>query len=200
MWKYVKFVLGIFLIFASVTGIVSVFSGEVEEVGKRIAENGVDTTGVIESRTEHFVAVRRGWIGGFGRYYTMKYAFTTLDGKKYSGEINITKDQAYSVRDGQQIRVRYYANQPSINAPLGFKKYMTARDAEDVPYGTMIFSALLMFLGGAWLTWSNWRRIRPARQPLSAAARMAAARGQPVAGSAPGPVARSGGNAMFGRR
>jgi len=145
MWSYVKFIFGIILIFASAAGALSVFSGDVERVGRRIVENGVDATGVIESRTEHLVAGRWGRIAGAGRYYTIKYNFTTLDGLKYSSAINVSQDQAYTARDGQQIRVRYYADQPSVNSALGFKEYMTDEDVKNAPLETFLLSSLKRF-------------------------------------------------------
>ena len=170
----------------------------------RIAENGVDVEGVVESRTRTLVAGRYGKVGGFANFYTMTYRFTTLDGRTLSQEINISKEQAHRTADGQKITVRYYRDQPTINSPLGFEEYMTKKDAKNLPYGTMIFSAGLMFLGGAWLAWANWRRIRPGHDTSVSAARMAAARkagisapSGPATSHGPGAVARSGG---FGRR
>ncbi len=196
MWKYVKFVLGILLMLVSLNGLFTLSKGDLQEVGRKIAENGVNTDGVIKDVYVTTWGARKGWVGAFGRYYTMSYRFTTLEGETFSSEIEITKAQANSARKGQKIRVRYYSQQPSINSALGFKSYMSAKDAKDVPIGMIIFSILLFFLGGAWLTWSNWRRIRPAQAPLSAAARMAATRTQSPA-SAPSAAGRSGG---FGQR
>jgi len=201
MWSYVRFVLGIFLMLASVAGTISVISGDAHEAGRRIVEGGIDTMGVIEKREEVTVAARYRKIGGIGRYYTMTYSFTTLEGVKYSSEINISKDQAYAVSDGDQIRVRYYKDQPSINSALGFKEYMSAEDAENVPMGTILFSALLMLLGGAWLTWSSWRHIRPERASVSTD-RVAGDR-MPSPSPSPnrtGAVARPAGGRMFGGR
>ena len=204
MWTYVKFILGLSLISTSLMGSTALFDGTLEESALRIAENGVDTEGVIESTTRTFVAARYGKVGGFTNYYTMKYRFTTHDGRTLSQEINISKQQANRARDGQKITVRYYRDQPTINSPLGFEEYMTRKDAKNLPYGTMIATSIMMFLGGAWLTWANWRRIRPGQANSVGTSRMAAARAAGIAGPSgppaspgPGAVARSGG---FGRR
>ena len=155
MWKYVRFMLGIFLIMISIGGFFALQSGSFEETAMRIVQGGTNTDGEVVSTTRHIVAARWGKIGGAGVYYTMKYRFTTLEGESYSGEIDVTKDQTYSVNDGQEIRVRYFADQPSINAPLGFKQYMSRKDAENQPYGTIIVNNILSFLGGIWLTWAS---------------------------------------------
>ena len=148
--------------------------------------------GVVEKVEQVTVAARWGKIGGVGRYYTMTYGFETADGVRYSDEINISKEQAYTVQKGDEIRVRYYAKQPSINSALGFEEYMTAEDAENLPMGTIILSMLLFFFGGAWLAWSSWRRIRPA------SANPVDARMSPV--PTPPPAARPAGGPMFGGR
>ncbi len=206
MWKYVKFLIGLSMMSTSLIGSTAFFDGTLEESALRIAENGVDVEGVIESRTRTFVAGRYGKVGGFANLYSMKYRFTTLDGRTLSQEIGITKAQANRTRDGQKITVRYYRDQPTINSPLGFEEYMTRKDAKNLPYGTMIFTSVLLFLGGAWLTFANLWRIRRARAGGSAVdtSRMTAARragiaspSGPPAGHGPGAVARSGG---FGRR
>lgn len=197
MWKYVKLVLGPLLVLTAIAGSISIFDGTVEKVGHQIVEGGVDTTGVIESRVEHTVAARYRKVGGVVRYYTMTYSFTTLEGEKYSAEINISKEQAYSVNDGDEITVRYYDKQPSINSALGFEEYMTEEDAENAPKGTMIFASVLMLLLGLWLSWSGWRAVRPAS--TSAPATRAAARapsGAPHRAAPATRVARPG--PMFG--
>lgn len=198
MWSYVKFIFGIILIFASAAGALSLFSGDVERVGRRIVENGVDTTGVIESRTEHLIAGRWGRIAGAGRYYTIKYNFTTLDGRTYSSEINVSQDQAYTARDGQQIRVRYYADQPSVNSALGFKEYMTDEDVKNAPLETFLLSALLMLIAGAWLIVSSWKHILPAPITLSVTQQVST-RAQSAAPRPRGTI-RAHGNLAFGKR
>ena len=196
MWKYVKLVLGPVLVLVAVVGSISMFDGTFEKVGREIVEGGVDTTGVIEKRVEHTVAARYRKIGGIGRYYTMTYSFTTLEGEKYSSEINISKEQAYLVNDGDKITVRYYANQPSINSALGFEEYMTEADVQDKPVGAMIAATLIMLLGGLWLSWSGWRAVRPASSaPTSRAAAYTAA---PAARRGPAPQARPRSGPMFG--
>ncbi len=194
MWNYVKFGLGLLLMLSTVIGAISVMKGDAHEAGRRIVEGGVDTTGVVEKVEQVTVAARWGKVGGMGRYYTMTYGFTTKDGVSYSDEINISKEQAHAVQIGDEIGVRYYANQPTINSALGFEEYMTAEEAENVPFGTFAFSMLLFFFGGAWLTWSSWRRIRPA------SAAPVDARMSPVPTPSTTPVVRSAGGPMFGRR
>ncbi len=71
----------------------------------------------------------------------MTYSFTTADGRKIGSEINISKEDAYAVRDGQKIQVRYNKQQPTINAALGFKEYFSQEDVENLPYGMIFFSA-----------------------------------------------------------
>ena len=197
MWKYVKFVLGLFLILCSVAGAFSFFSGQAEQAGMRIVENGVDVKGIVEKREQVTVAARWGRVGGMGRYYTMTYSFQTLEGAKYGGELNVSKEQAYSVNDGDEITVRYYAKQPSINSPLGFKEYMTAEDARDLPWGAIVFALVLFAGGGGWLVWSNWRRIRPEIAGLTAG--VGSGSGTPVIPqSRVNTVARKPGGPMFG--
>ncbi len=198
MWSYVKFVFGIILMFASAAGALSVFYGDVERVGRKIVENGVDTTGVIKSRTEHLVTGRWGRIAGAGRYHTIKYNFTTLDGRKYSNEINVSQDQAYTVRDGQQIQVRYYADEPSVNSALGFKEYMTDEDVKNAPHETFLLSALFMLLVGAWLIVSSWKHIPPTRITPSGTQQFSA-RSQSAVPRPKGTI-RSHGNPAFGKR
>lgn len=174
MWTYIKLILGVLLIIGSIGGGSALFTGDLTEAGRRIVEGGVDTTGVIKKRTEHTVVGRLGRAVGGGRYYSIEYQFTTKDGKTYSKEINVSKKDAYAAHEGQQIRVRYYDKQPSINSALDYKEYMTMEDAEDVPVGTIVFSALLMFGGGVYLTWSSWNKIRPAPAPQPAVQRVGA--------------------------
>jgi hypothetical protein len=202
MGKYIKFVVGILLILMSFVGIINLFSGQVEETGRRIAENGVDVTGVVEKRERHIVGVRIGRIPAGTVYYTMTYNFTTREGEKYGGEVDVSKDQAYALQDGQTISVRYLDGQPSINSATGFEDYFSAEDAENVPYGTFIFSSLLFFCGGLYLTISSWLKIRPASGGGGAAAsRMAGMRVQQAAASAPAGGAPSGGRSSgFGKR
>ena len=201
MGKYIKFVLGILLIFMSFVGIINLFSGKVEDVGRHIAENGVDVTGVVEKRERHIVGVRIGRIPAGTVYYTMTYNFTTREGEKYGGEVDVSKEQAYSLQDGQTISVRYLNGQPSINSATGFEDYFSAEDARNPPYGTFIFSSLLFFCGGLYLTISSWLRIRPASGGGAAASRMAGMRSQAAAASAPAGGASSGGRSSgFGKR
>ncbi len=199
MRAYVKFVLGILIILSCVIGSFSLLRGDFQKVGRQIVEGGVDTTGVIEKREQVTVAARYGKVGGIGRYYTMTYNFTTLEGEKYSSEINISKEQAYAVSDGDEISVRYYAKQPSINSALGFKEYMTAEEAEDVPVATFVFSIGLMLLGGAWLAWSGWRQIRPAMASVSTD-RLDGGRMPPPARRRQETVARPADGRLFGSR
>ncbi len=166
MWSYVKIALGLFVIVSCIAGGIAMLSGQMEESARRIVENGVDTTGVVEKRTKHMFAGRYGKVAGGGVYYTMNYSFTTLEGVKYGGEINITKDQAYSVNDGDKITVRYMKGQPTINAPLRFKEYMTEQDVAELPYGMMAFSFVLFIFGGMWLCWSGWQGVKPARRQV----------------------------------
>jgi hypothetical protein len=113
----------------------------------------------------------------------MSYKFTTREGETYGGEVDVSKEQAYALQDGQPITVRYLDGQPTINAPTAFKDCFSAADADDVPTGTIIFSSLLFLLGGAWLAWSGWSAIRPAAP--AGRSRVAAMRSQAMASSAP---------------
>ena len=198
MWTCIKLVLGVMLMLSSVAGTISFISGDAQEAGMRIVEGGVDTVGIIEKREQVTVAARWGRAGGMGRYYTMTYSFKTKDGRKYSGEINISKEQAYTISDGQEITVRYYDNQPTINAPLGFKEYMTKEDALNLPWGTIVFATLLFFFGGAWLTWSAWRQIRPTVAAVSIPSFSGGA--QPVIPNRANSVTARGNGRMFGGR
>jgi hypothetical protein len=162
MWAYIKFALGLLIMFAAVNGAFTVFNGGAEKSARRIVENGVNANGVVEKRTQHIVAGRYGKAVGGGVYYTLSYNFTTIEGVKYGGKINVTKEQAYSVRDGEKIVVRYMKGQPSINAPLRFKEYMSEQDIAELPYEMMAFSFALFFLGGLWLCWANWSQVMPA--------------------------------------
>lgn len=195
MWKFVKFGLGLLLIFASFAGVSALFDGTIEESGRRIVENGKDTTGTIESRIEHTVAGRFGKLRGAGKYYSIKYRFTADDGKTYGGEVNVSKEQAYAYQDGQKIPVRYMSGQPSINSPLDFEDYMTMEDAENAPIGTILFSAVLFLLGGAYMCWSSWQAIKPAPSARSVSRAAGVAARQP-----PRRAVRTGGTPAFGRR
>ena len=161
MRGYLKLIFGALLILSSGAGMLAAVDGTIEESAQAIVDNALDTTGVIEKRTKHTVTARKGKIGGRGSYYTMTYSFTTLEGKKYSSEINISKEDAYAVNDGQKIAVRYNKKQPSINAALGFKEYFSQEDVEDLPVGMILSTAFTMLLGGLWLCWSGWRTVQP---------------------------------------
>ncbi|HMB48125.1 MAG TPA: DUF3592 domain-containing protein [Afifellaceae bacterium] len=201
MGNYIKLGIGALLILLSFVGIFSLFSGQVEEVGRQIAENGIDVTGTVEKRERHIVGVRIGRIPAGTIYYTMTYNFTTQEGQKYGGEVDVSKEQAYALQDGQTISVRYLNGQPSINSATGFEDYFSAADAEDVPYGTFIFSSLLFFSGGLYLVVSSWFRIRPASGGGAASARLAGMRAQPSAAGAPAGGGQDGGRSGgFGRR
>lgn len=153
MWKYFKLIIGLFLVLCFFAGTASVLRGDVEKRSRHIAENGVDVMGTINEVTRHIVVARWGKVAGGGVYYTIKYTFPTKDGRKYSGEIKVSKDDAQSADTGQPILVRYYADQPSINSPLDYREYMSVEDARDMPKGTIFFSALLMLAGGLWMVW-----------------------------------------------
>ncbi len=167
MRDYIKLIIGAFLVLASAAGAFSALNGTAKKAAQSIVDNAVDTTGVIEKRTKHTVAARRGKIAAGGIYYSMTYGFTTLDGKKYSNEINISKEDAYAVSDGQKIAVRYNKNQPTINSATGFRDYFSQEDVENLPYGTILFSAFLMLMGGLWLCWSGGRNIFPSGMTFS---------------------------------
>jgi hypothetical protein len=140
----------------------------------------------VEKREKHTFRARWGKVAGNDVYYTMAYNFKTREGEKYGGEINVSKEQAYALQDGQTIDVRYLDGQPTVNSVIGIQEYMTAEDAENVPTGTIIFSSLLFFCGGLYLTISSWFKIRPASGGSgSAASRMAGMRMQQTAASAP---------------
>jgi len=199
MGKYIKLVFGVLLIILGVTGPISLLSGQYQEVGRHIAENGVDVTGVVEKRMRHILVGRVGPIPGGTVYYTMHYKFTTREGETYGGEVDVSKEQAYALQDGQTITVRYLDGQPTINAPTAFKDYFSAEDAENVPTGSIIFASLLFLLGGLWLAWSGWSAIRPTA-PVGTS-RVAAMRSQAMAASAvAAPAAASRGRSGFGRR
>ncbi|HUS96968.1 MAG TPA: hypothetical protein VMX97_09540, partial [Hyphomicrobiaceae bacterium] len=95
-------------------------------------------------------------------------------------------------------------DQPSINSPLDFQAYMSAEDVGKSPVGTILFSALLMLLGGGWLVWSGWKQMQPASQVrvgINSAmpSRVATVANRPQSRSGPA-VPRSAGQAAFGRR
>ncbi len=167
MRGYIKLIFGAALIMASVSGMFSAVDGTAKNAAQSIVDNAVDTTGIIEKRTKHTVTARKGKIGGRGSYYTMTYSFATAEGRRYSSEINISKEDAYAVNDGQKIAVRYNKKQPAINAATGFKDYFSQEDVENLPYGTILFSAFLLLLGGGWLCWSGWRNIQPSLEQIS---------------------------------
>ncbi len=199
MGKYIKLVIGLFLVLTSTVGAFSVLTGGVEEAARRIVENGVDTTGVIEHRTKHTVRGRVGRIGGKGTYYTMTYSFVTKEGEKYGGEVNVTEEQAYALTDGEKITVRYHAKQPSISSPLGFEEYMTEQDVQELPKGMMLGSSLFMLLGGLWLAWSGWRRIQE-ETGLFAGMGQSQAASSTLAQDRLASVGRSSDKPMFGKR
>ena len=160
MWKYVKFVSALFLMFAAFAGLKALFAGELGKTAQKFVENGIDTYGVIEKRVQHIVAGRVGRFGGAGVYYTLTYSFEAHDGRTYSNEIDVPKETAYAVADGQRIRVRYYRDQPTVNAAVDFKAYWTKEDVKDQPYTLVLTMCILMFLGGGLWAWLNWCRIR----------------------------------------
>jgi hypothetical protein len=159
MGKYIKFVIGLMLVFSSIVGGHNILTGGMQEIGRKIVENGVDTTGYVEKRVKHTVGVKAGRIPGMGAYYMLHYNFTTKDGVKYGDSIKVTKDQAYGIQDGQELTIRYMNGQPTINSVLGIETYMTAEEAEEVPWGAVIPAILGMLLGGLWLAWSGGRAI-----------------------------------------
>ena len=165
MWPYIKFVLGLLLILMAVVGCFAVVGGDMGEGIKRIARGGVDTVGVIDRRIVHYTGVRVGRVVGGGRSYTIHYSFRAKDGRKYGGKVDVTKEQAEAASDGQQIAIRYYSKNPSINAALAYKSYAKESDAKKMPVGTVIFTMLLFLLVGGWMVWSAWVRIAPAYAP-----------------------------------
>ncbi|MEM8689464.1 MAG: DUF3592 domain-containing protein [Pseudomonadota bacterium] len=197
MGGYIKLVCGALLVLASVVGGLNMVMGGAQEAAQRIVDNGVDTTGVIEHRTKHTVSVRKGRIGGRGSYYSMTYSFVTAEGKKYASEINISEEDAYAVQDGQKITVRYNKAQPTINAALGFKDYFSQEDVENLPIGTMLFTTLLMILGGLYLCWSGWRSVGPSLGTISLGT---GGSNHAVPQNRLDTLNRTGGAATFGRR
>jgi len=197
MRDYIKLILGAFLVMASATGAFSALNGTAKQAAQSIVDNAVDTTGVIEKRVKHTVAARKGKIGAMGSYYTMTYGFTTLEGKKYSAEISVSKEDAYAVNDGQKIAVRYNKNQPTINAATGFKDYFSQEDVENLPYGTILFSAFLMLMGGLWLCWSGGRNIFPSGAQFSLGG---GGSNHAVPQNRLNTINRSGGASTFGQR
>ena len=197
MGGYIKLICGALLVLASLVGGLNMVMGGAKEAAQRIVDNAVDTTGVIEHRTKHTVTVRRGKIGGRGSYYTMTYSFVTADGKKYGSEINISEEDAYAVRDGQEITVRYNKTQPTINAAIGFKDYFSQEDVENLPIGTMLFTTFLMVLGGLYLCWSGWRSVGPSLGQFSVGT---GGSNHAVPQNRLDTLNRTGGAATFGRR
>ena len=197
MRDYIKLIIGAFLVLSSAAGAFAALNGTAKQAAQSIVDNAVDTTGVIEKRTKHTVAARKGRLAAGGIYYTMTYGFTTLDGKKYSNEINVSKEDAYAVNDGQKIAVRYNKKQPTINAATGFKDYFSQEDVENLPYGTILVSAVLMLLGGLWLCWSGGRNIMPSGGQFSLGS---GGSSHALPQSRLNSVNRSGGAQTFGQR
>ena len=159
MGKYIKLVIGVFLVFSSIVGGVNILSGGLQATGMRIVENGTDTVGYVEKRVKHTVGAKIGRVPGIGAYYMIHYRFKTLDGKSYSDSVKATKEQAYAMRDGQKLNIRYMKGQPSINSVMDIETYMDEETARDVPWGAVIPALLAFFFGGLWLVWSSWRAI-----------------------------------------
>lgn len=199
MRGFIKLFFGAFLILAGVSGIVSAFNGTLQESAQRIVNNGVDTTGIIEKREKHTVKAKVGKIGGRGTYYTMTYSFTTLEGKKYGSTINVSEEDAYAVRDGQKIAVRYNKEQPSINAATGFKDYFSQEDIEELPIGMFVGVGLTMLLGGLWLCWSGWGNVQPLLGQISFGSSGGAAN-HAIPQNRMNTVNRPGNAPMFGQR
>ncbi len=205
MWKYVKFALGVLMLIVGGFNIVFVATGGFEnswkETANRLRENAVPTTGVITGRYLHTTAARVGRIGGIGQHYSIKYSFETRDGKKYGGEVDVTKEQATTLNDGAPIRIKYDANNPSINSALGFENdHSNIREDEPTPVGPMMATMLILLLGGGWLTWRNWNRIREdfeGRTPINANVHARLPMNEPRGGFAGARAGRGGG---FGRR
>lgn len=161
MRGFIQLFFGAFLLLAGGVGILRAFDGTLEKTAQSIVNNGVDTTGIIEKREKVTVKAGVGKIRGLGSYYTMTYSFTTLEGKKYGSTINVSEEDAYTVRDGQKITVRYNKQTPTVNAALGFKDYFSQEDVENQPTGLFVGVGLFMLLGGVWLCWAGWRNVQP---------------------------------------
>ncbi|MGB7286737.1 MAG: DUF3592 domain-containing protein [Salaquimonas sp.] len=197
MGKYIKLIMGVFLLFAAVVGGWNILNGGMQKTGMRIVENGVTTVGHVEKRVQHLVGAKVGRLPGLGAYYMVHYNFTTEDGKSYSDSVKVTKEQAYAMQDGQQIQVRYMNGQPSINSVLGIQTYMSEEDAKTVPWGAVIPALAIFLLGGLWLIWSGWTAIGGSGPSFSRKDnyqldRAALLNSQPGQGS--------GGQPMFGKR
>jgi hypothetical protein len=165
MWKYVKLVLGVLMLFLGGFNLFFVASGGFEkswkESSSRLRDNAVPTTGVITGRYQHTTAARVGRIGGIGQHYSIKYSFETRDGKKYGGEVDVTKEQATTLNDGAPIRIKYDSANPSINSALEFERdHSNISKNEPMPVAPMLAVMMGLLLGGGWLTWSSWQRIR----------------------------------------
>ncbi len=159
MGKYIKLIAGLFLLLSAVIGGFNIFSGGMERVGMEIVRNGTNTIGYVEKRVKHTVAAKLGRIPAGGAYYMMHYRFKTKEGKLYGDLIKVSKKQAYALKDGQELNIRYMKGQPNINSVMGIETYMTETQAREVPWSAVVAGLAIFILGGLWLVWSGWRAI-----------------------------------------
>ena len=154
-----RFVLGLFLFVTALPVLFGNMERSMAESRQRIIENGTVTTGRIEERIEHIVGAKVGRGVGVGAYYTIRYSFTTKDGKKYWDSVDVSRAQAMAAHDGQKIRVKYHAKTPSISSAIDYKPYFKGDASSEKQDARMMkFVSLCFLLIGAALLWFNGGR------------------------------------------
>ncbi len=100
-------------------------------------------TGVTVTELKHAIGVT------LNSSYEMDFKFQAEDGQTYFGEENITEAQAGSLREGQEVDVKYHSNNPSINAAVDYGTYISV-DTFKTPtsQGRLLMSLLITGMGG----------------------------------------------------
>ena len=102
------------------------------------------------------------------RTYSMDYVFQAEDGKMYAGEHNnIDEAKFNSLSYGEEIKVKYHSNQPSINGAPYYGHYTSVNDLPDAtPESRLYFCLGTLALGALVMTYALLSSDNDVSRPL----------------------------------
>ena len=117
------------------------------DLGKTpVEKQDAETTGVITNlygyETKHAIGVT------LATDYYMKFEFTAADGKSYQGEENLEGWEFESLNEGDEVKVMYHSNNPSINAAPNYGAYVSVDELPSATPTTRLYGCLGVLVCG----------------------------------------------------